>query len=33
MLATWLASCGLRPDPSAVAAAEAAAARLTAASA
>jgi para-aminobenzoate synthetase component II len=33
MLATWLASCGLAPDPAALAAAEAAAARLAAASA
>jgi para-aminobenzoate synthetase component 2 len=33
MLATWLETCGLAPDPAALAAAEAAAARLSAASA
>jgi para-aminobenzoate synthetase component 2 len=33
MLATWLAACGLAPDPAAVEAAESAAARLTVASA
>jgi para-aminobenzoate synthetase component 2 len=30
MLATWLAGCGLRPDPAALAAAAAAARRLSA---
>jgi len=33
MLATWLTTCGLEPDPAALAAAESAAARLAAASA